>query len=252
MITKSDLQAVLDDITAEERGKLPEPPTVEEMLAYRRGELSAPHEARVRELLVRFPELLRALATPLPDEPAPGDADSLSVDEIDRRWASLQKRLGTSGEGRLLQFWRAAGAIAAALAVVFGALFWHERSELNKPRAVWDQQDLVPDGGQRGIGDELVTLRAQGDSFLLSALLTNVPPADAYRLEIFDAAANPPRSLWSSDPLPLHPNDTFAILVRRDFLPPGRYRIVVYGVSGARQEPVGSYSLRVPAEKQRS
>ena len=60
MITKSDLKAVFDQMTAEERQRLPEPPTVEEMLAYRRGELSADEESRVRELLICYPELLRA------------------------------------------------------------------------------------------------------------------------------------------------------------------------------------------------
>lgn len=221
MITKSDLEAVLAEMNAEDRARLGEPPTAEEMLAYRNGELSAEEEARVRALLVCYPELARALVTPF--EP----------------------------EHRVLQFRHAWTALAAALALLFGALFWHAESnarrlanELSTPR-VSDFELLMPDG-QRGPGEASATLTAQGESFLLGVPLINEPNFDTYRLEIADTAATAPRTLWSSGPLHRGANDTFAILVPRAFLPPGKYAVVLHGVSGARDERLTSYAFRVP------
>jgi hypothetical protein len=81
MIMKSDLQAVLDELRTEDRRTRAEPPTAEEMLAYRAGELSGDEEARVRELLICWPELLRALMTPYPDD----DDASLPAEVVERQ-----------------------------------------------------------------------------------------------------------------------------------------------------------------------
>lgn len=244
MITKSDLKAVFDQMTAEERQKLPEPPTVEEMLAYRRGDLSGEDEARVREMLICYPELLRALSTPLPDDAGPEDPDYLSEEQLDRRWDSLQQHIHGSRDGRVLQF-RAALAIAATLAVVFGALFWHERMELRKPQVVWEQLTLLPDG-RRGGGEASTPLTAN-EPVLLVPSMVNQAPYDTYRLEIVDMAVDPPRSLLKSEAMPKRSDGSVAILVGPEFFKPGKYKLLLYGVSGARQEPLSTYSFHVPS-----
>jgi len=244
----------------EDRRRLGEPPTAEELLAYRRGELSVAEEARVRELLVCYPELARALTVPFPVEgAAPGDPDFLTDAEFATHWASLQKRVHDEDavatrpeEARVLQFWRRAStALAAALLLAFGGLLWQAQSrarlakELGDPRVTSEEQLLLPDG-QRGGGDGSLTLAAEGDSFLLIAPLVGGSQFPRYRLEIVDLSTTPPRALWSSTALHRRFNDTFAILVPRPFLKPGRYQIVLSGVDGAHEERLATYTLRVP------
>lgn len=236
MITKTDLQAVLDEMRAEDRKTRVEPPTVEEMLAYRNGELSGDEEARVRELLICWPELLRALMTPYPED----DAEALPPDVMERQWAAMRREIGASGGGgRVLSFRNALTAIAAALAVIFGALLWQAKLDSRRPRAL-PQQILLPDA-QRGPGDGAATLTPDGDAYLLVPTVIGDQQFEAYRFEITDAAG---RTAWRSELLHRNEDDTFAVLVPRAFLPPGRYKLALYGVNGARREPIETYTLR--------
>jgi hypothetical protein len=228
---------------AEERERLGEPPTAEEVLAYTRGELPAHEAARVCERLVAYPDLVRTLTAEFPaDAATPGDPDYMSDDEFAKHWASMQKRLPRKEGGRVVQFWPVISAIAATLAIVFGALFLQQRAELMRPRVAWDQQDLRPDGS-RGFNDNAVTLQAQGESFLLVLRPPATPVFDSYRLEI--VSSNPERSLWKSEKLPWRVDD-IPILVRRSFFKPGKYQVILYGESGGQEERVNTYSLRVP------
>jgi hypothetical protein len=242
MTTKSQWHAANRALMSEDRQRLGDPPSAEEVLAYTRGELPAHEAARISERLVAYPDLVRTLTTEFPVDPAtPGDPDYMSDDEFAEHWASLQKRMPGKGGGRVVQFWPAVSAIAATLAIVFGALFWQERAERMRPR-VEDQQDLRQDGS-RGIDDNAVTLQAQGESFLL--VLRPPPTAvyDSYRLEI--VSPTPERSLWTSEKLPWRADD-IPILVHRSFFKSGKYQVVLYGESAGREERVSTYSLRVP------
>ena len=64
MITRNDWDDALDAWVEEERERLGGPPSPREIAGYLRGELSTAERARVRALLVYYPEL-----TPLLDEP---------------------------------------------------------------------------------------------------------------------------------------------------------------------------------------
>jgi hypothetical protein len=235
MINKADLQAVLDEMKAQDRRTRVEPPTVDEMLAYRRGALSGDDEARVREQLLCWPELLRALMTPYPDDAA----GALPPEVVERQWQAMKREIGAGG--RVVSFRNALTAIAAALAVIFGALLWQARMELRRPRAL-PQQILLPDA-QRGAGDGATMLTGTADAWLLTPTLIGEQRFDAYRFELVDANN---RSVWKSGAIRRSEDDTLAVLVPRPFLPPGRYKLILYGVSGARQEQLESYSVRVP------
>ena len=65
MTTKSDWDAVRQDMTAEQRRKPGEPPAIEEMLAYSRGELSGEDAQRVQAWLAANPEMAQALTQPV-------------------------------------------------------------------------------------------------------------------------------------------------------------------------------------------
>jgi hypothetical protein len=257
MITHSELQTVYRDLIAEDRYRLGDPPTVEELLAWERGDLSPEQAARVRQLLDCYPELARALATPFPSaDPLPGDPAFLTGDVVDAQWASLQKRMhGTEAaaqgpaEARILRFWRGATlALAAALVLAFGGLLWQKQAntrlqkQLTQPTLRWEEQLLTPGGG-RGANPAAQVLLMEGDVFHLVGSLGEPGTFSQYRVEI--AGGEPPVPLWSSS-AQRSDNDTFAILVPHAFLPPGQYEVILYGVNGAREERLTTYSVRVP------
>ena len=239
MIRKSDWQAVQQEMIAADRQQLGEPPTAEEMLAYSRGELSSEEEARVRALLVAYPELAQALTAPFPT----GDDDSLSSEEVSKRWKSFQSRIHGKEvpRGKVLQFWRASTALAAGLALVFGGLLWREMS--HEPRVLPDPQQLYADGHRGGAG-EAVTLTGSDEVFVLIVPLYNPGAFEQFRLEIVDAGPGA-RTLWRGEVQPRRPDDTFRIEVPRSYLDAGRYRVVLYGVDGAREQRIDTYTIRV-------
>lgn len=250
MTNESDWQAVQQEMTAEDRRKLGEPPTAEEMLAYTRGELPAETAARVRAWLVCNPDLARALMQPFPaDDAKPGDPDFLSPEELARHWTSLQQRIhapATARMGRLLQFPSRWTALAAALALVFAGLYWQAESkvrrldrELREPRAL-ESQLLLPDG-RRG-GDQATPLTANGEHIVLDLALFNASRYETYRVEMSDETRPP----WRSAAIRAADEEKLSVDVSREYLKPGKYRIVVYGLEGARQVRLDSYTLRVP------
>jgi RNA polymerase sigma factor (sigma-70 family) len=248
MITKSDWQAVHARLLAERRETLGDPPTVEEMLAYSRGELSRDDEERVRALLVSYPELLRALTVEFTDDDAqPGDPDYLPEPVVARQWDAFQGRIRgrqRSDGGRVLQFWRASAAVAAALAIAFGALLWRAQSQLDRPRVLsWQEQVLQPEGRQRGGGEVVKTFSPNAELLLLAVSLLNEQEFPLYRLEIA-SAADPSRPIWRNSGA--KPQDAaFTVAIPRKFLASGTYRLTVYGINGAREEQLDTYAFRV-------
>lgn len=243
MITKSEFQNANEDLMSDERLRLGDPPTAEEVTRYMRGELSSEEEQRIRERLSCDPDLLRALIAEFPVEGAsPGDPDYLSDREFEVHWAKIQSRLHS---GRVVQFWRTIGAIAAALAITFGALLWRAETELRRerttPQVAWDQQLLMPDG-QRGGVETSPTITAKGEKFLLVTPIVGTSSFDDYRLDIVEGD----RTLWSSPTLHRGDQEAFEVLVPRAFLKRGKYQIVMSGVSGARQERVATYTFHMP------
>jgi hypothetical protein len=90
-------------------------------------------------------------------------------------------------------------------------------------------------------------LTANGESYLLVPALGSEVTADELRADIVDAA-NPSRTVWSGDAVRRTSSGSFVILVPRDSLKPGTYRLMVYGVTGEREEPLNSYTFRVRAQ----
>jgi hypothetical protein len=267
MNTKSDWQEVNRQLREESRGSGAEPPTAETLVAYKRGELSEEQAEHVREWLVTYPELARMVAEPFPAAAEPGDPDFLSEDELDTRWNALQARMErpsnvvayAPAEGRVLQFWRAGAALAAALAMVFGALTWSAETRASKaetqagklakqltlPRVISEEQLLLPDG-RRGGNDPAAVLTTAGDSFLLVAPLLGEKHFESYRIELISAATGDSQPLWVSSSLQPRQEGTFEILVPREFLVAGKYRLELYGLAGAEQEHLNSFTIRVP------
>jgi hypothetical protein len=256
MTSNSDWQAVQQEMTAEERRKLGEPPTADEMLAYTRGELSGETAGRVRAWLACNPDLARALMQPFPEDDAkPGDPDFLSQEELAKHWASLQHRIHDSSNAsaaRVFQFPSRWTALAAAVALVFAGLFWQAESkarrlagELHDPRAL-ESQMLLPDG-RRGEEQQSTPLIAKGDHVVLKLALFDASRFETYRVEMRDENASSSRLPWRSAAIGAADDETLSINVSRAYLKPGRYRIMVYGIEGVSEKPLDSYALRVPS-----
>ena len=89
-------------------------------------------------------------------------------------------------------------------------------------------------------------LTARGESVLLVTPLIGEHKFSTYRLEIVNLQSS--RAIWTSPDVQRREDDAFAIVVPRRFLEPGKYQIVIYG-RGTRDEPLATYSLRVPATR---
>lgn len=240
----SDWTAVHEQMLAEARQKLGAPPTAEELLAYSRGELPPDEEERVRALLVCYPDLARTLLCPGEDEIVP----ELTQEQIAADWKSLQKKIhGTRSDdrgGNVLPFWRFSAAIAATLAVVFGGLLWRARSELAEPR-VPVEYSLQPEGGVRGGGDPSEAITIGGNVVLFVGRIGEDRGFDQFKAELADAA-KPGRRLWISAPFRVDGADHFSIFVPANRLERGRrYRVVLYGVDGTREERLETYSILI-------
>jgi hypothetical protein len=233
MITKSVWQAAHEEMTAEDRRRLGDPPTADEVLAYSRGELDAAEETRVRQLLVAYPEMALALAVPFPEDDEP-----MSTAEVDRHWSEFRRRMPVE-QAKVLQFWRASAALAAAIALMLGVLLWRAQAKLEQPRAL-QQAVLEPDGPTRGGSDGETTVKPTGESILL-IIPVGAPVSRDYRVDLVGAQ----RKLWRSKPL-RDESGTFSIVVPSKLLEPGSYQVVLYGIDGGAEEKLATYSLRVP------
>lgn len=238
MTTKSTWQEVHDQLIEDDRRKLGEPPTAEEVEAYLDGTLSEEEEARVRALLVAYPELARTLTHPFPSEE---DGDVFSDDELTRRLGQLQP-LGAAARTNVVPFraLSAALAVAATLALVFGALLWEARRELGRPHLAAAGEEILPDG-RRGGGDRAIPVGLAGEPLVLMVSIADQPEFPKYRLEIVDAGG---KRIWQSEPAERPEDEAFNIVVPRGVLREGRYQIVVIGVDGVEQQ-LSKHSFRV-------
>lgn len=234
MIDRTDWQAVRDAMIADDRAKLGEPPTVDELLAYERGELSPEDAERVQRLLVAYPELARAYATPFPPEDT-----ELPAEVIERQWQAFRGEDHRERVARVLPFWRWSAAIAAAMAIVFGAMLWHAHEEMLRPHVLPDAIVLPPDG-QRGV-EGTTTIAVNGESILLI-----VPVAgdyETYRLDLVRGDAH--ERVWSSGELHRSTNDSFNIEVPARTLRSGTYQVIAYGLRGNAEAAVATYTVHV-------
>ncbi len=243
MMNRSDWNAVRDTLIADDRAKLGDPPTVDELLAYERGELSQEDAERVQQLLIAYPELARAYATPFPSDDA-----ELPADVIDRQWNALRagNRAGSGSGARVLQFWRGLAAVAAAAAIVFGAMLWQTRTEQLRPHVLPEAVSLMPDG-RRGLAEQPLSITPTGDSVLLAVSIIGSTDYETYRLEL--VRGEPHQRVWSSEPVRATSDHYFNVEIPSRALPAGTYQVIAYGLRGNAQEEVATYTieLRRPA-----
>jgi hypothetical protein len=246
MTNKSEWQEANRRLLAEQREKLGDPPTAEEMLAYSRGELSESEEERIRDLLVAYPDLARMYAAPFPEEGEAGVSD----ERVAAGFETLRQHLGTSAVPLRTPVRRyLPTTIAAALALLFFGLFVqaesrarnHERGHV--PNVLGAPQELSPVNNR---GPEKPTvLQKDGEAYLLKPQLISRVRYPHYSIELYDAAG----VIWTSHAAQAAEDNTFQIVIPHDFLRPGAtYQLRIFGVDGETRQHLGSYDVQAPAE----
>jgi hypothetical protein len=244
MITKTDWQSVNRELLAEQRRRLGDPPTAEEIEAYTQGKLSPAEEERVRDLLACYPELARTLVAPFPDdEPQPGDPDYATDAQLAQRWEALQQRMGQESavpRERVVQFPRIVTTLAAALALVFAGLWVRAQSELRRPQVLTPVHLQSSEEGVRGPGVQTTTVR-RGDLLLITPRVVN---ANFTEFEV-RIEQNGKLPLWKSGPLPPSDDIGFSVVVPAALLRPDEYEVIVYGINPLPELELERSSLRI-------
>lgn len=255
---RDDLLTSLKAIMAARREELGEPPTPEELLAYRDGRLSPEERRQLEARIAIHPDAARALAdlAAFPEvEAAPGVPD-LSDEEIETRWPAFRAQLA-SLPGRppvperplsTARRWPPAGRLAAA-AVAIVAVGWaggflsgRASRELPEPAINVSIAELAPKraGGERGV--KAVEMGERSEALVLILGAPEGEGFSEYEAEVLDARG---ARIWSREGL--HPTQlgTFHLSFPRGVLAPGRYRILLSGREGERKALLATYELRL-------
>ncbi len=239
-------------------------PTLQELVAYRAGELSPEGDDRIQEHLTQCrdcAQLLLDLAEfeqfpPPPEEMAPVDA------RTEASWKRLRARLGEREEDgeaeqdevvpalaplrpwKEVPLWRRPvipWALAAGLALCSVGLWQHsgrlqsEIGRLSAPRLNVPVEDLSM-GETRGARPETPVLRGGG-------VLVLFPPADAAEYEVEVVAADGAVVIQ-----PLRGpavDEVLTLSIPSEFLPVGRYSARLYGLGDGERKLLKEYAFEI-------
>jgi hypothetical protein len=221
---------------AAERERLGGPPTAEEVVACQRGELPVDEAARVRALLVYYPELTSLL---IESDPEPVD-DELSEFELARDRAAIHRRIAAKPRFQFRVLMEVAAGVTIAL---LGGLLIHARTENREPylQARHELRNVLTRGGG---SDVPFDLPASSDRYLLALTLAKHYDYAAYRIDIVDLTPSGPKTLRSiSGATPV--DGTFELSVPPELLASGSSRIDVNGVDNGRAHLLESFPIRV-------
>lgn len=244
-----DLDRLFERLAQEEgsKGDPEEHPSVETLTAYHANELSAEEDARIQEHLAscrRCAEIVLDFDSFLA-EPA-GEPEVASL-EVASEWRRLRKKIREDGEiqeerpAPFLPSWKTAYAVAAVLFFGVVGLFLYSlslRRELEQPVAILEVLTLVA-GDTRGEDREIQEIRLP--HFLDLRVSLPGPPYPEYRVEVRDPEGRLLRDVSFGEEGEMG----HAVLLPKRFLPPGEYRLELFGVREGHREPLARHVVRV-------
>ena len=274
--SKTMIQAIMAD-----KGAGTEPPTPDELLKFRQGTLAPEDLEDLLERAAVSPETARALLdTSRFPEMSLADEPPLSEERMAFQWQRFQERWRPAGEapapdpstpdastpdastpdtsandntpaahGRkswpALHSVRFAQAAAAVLLVttlgLTGALLRQPSGEEAGIRLNLPIVELVPESesGERN-NAEHVELPAAADGLLVVLTLRDRRSYPVYEAEIQGPSG---AVLWHSRRIQRAPEGFFTLELPRGFLPPGRSRILLWGIDGERRDALAVYPI---------
>jgi hypothetical protein len=269
---QDDLETAVKAIMAARREELGEPPSPEELLAYRDGRLEPEKRARLETAMALHPDAARALAdlAAFPDvEAAPGTPEipEITEEDVTARWQAFQKRLperpagvlnSKVGEGLApsraggrissRRRWRAPWLAAAAL-VLFGfgwlAGFFEHMWQGAGPEINVQTAELLPRHGDEPRSAPSPVELQDGSEELMLVLggdLHGEHTFREYEADVQDAAG---RRLWSRHGLRPTAMGTFQLAFHRAAFRPGTYRIDLFGRGPEGRIRLATYDLRL-------
>jgi len=243
------LRQAIRELTAEERRRLTDHPTPNELVDYHAGDLTPEERERIQDHLTLCPACVQALLhlDTFPDPQALRPDEQISDDRITGEWERFRERTGESRRPPPRHIPRPAlvpWALAACLLVAVLGL----TVELGRLRL---QVDTL---SQPRPGVEIVTLFSRGENVERSGggpeAIAPSPWADRLVLLLdapairqfpsYEAAilAEGGSEIWRGGGLNRSPEGTLALEVPRRLLPAGAYRIHLFGT-----EPTGPVAL---------
>ncbi len=265
----SEVEAVVRTLVREGRQRIGDPPSVEELMAYHRNELSEQEADQMQERLAHYPDsvcLLDALAS-YPYEGEPGDPEYLSDEELEQAWEAVQdhlhyeakvvplrKEAARPSDDKIFSFdLRPVAAIAACLLVAVAGTWFIRQGEVNElsralksPSSDVESQLLIPDGLRtaRG-GGPSIQLPTGSEEYYLNLSVIEAPQFRDYRIEILDPADPGATPLWSEDGVERRRGDTFELLLPRDFLTVRKIEIRLYGLDEQGKTLLATYTVEL-------
>ena len=268
---QDDFDTAVKAIMAAKREELGEPPSPEELLAYRDGRLEPEKRTRLETAMALHPDAARALAdlAAFPDvEAAPGTPE-VTDEDVTARWQAFQKRLperpaltpspvrgggegartGEGARGRGHRRWRTSWLAAAALVLFglgvltgFAVRAWRGTSG---PAINVQITELLPRQGDELRSAPSPVERPKESEELLLVLGGDLHGEHAfaqYEAEVHDAAG---QRLWSRRGLRPTALGTFQLAFHRAALRPGTYRIDLFGRGAEGRTRLATYDLRL-------
>lgn len=252
-------------MAAEARDEAQEHPSPDTLLAYDAGELGEEPAAGVRRHLAVCPECARTvldLASFPEVEPAPGVVALTDSGEA-ASWRRILDRLAAeeaqpkaappreSRPARPPRAWVMPLLAAALVAVSLGLGLWvfqlYQVEEAG-PGASANVHviELTPLGGSVPRGPAEETVPAGMGSIVLELGVADLRAFSDYRMTV--RRDEPGGEPWRLRGLKRQPDGHFSVLVPREFLPAGRYRIELEGVGEEGAERLAEYELTISYE----
>ncbi len=250
-----DWKATLDEILAERRKELGDPPSADDMIALRAGELSDAERSALLEHAAVDPEVARELFGVL-RFPEPGDDEVGESDEdgVGERWRALRERLRAEGDLPVKTSaprrvaWLPLAAmfvLGVGLSLLVGRLRDGDPvagARIAAPRINLSIVELLPVGdevsGPRG-APEVVTVAAGAGGLVLALAVPDLAPERGpFRLELTrgDGTASTVEGLTPGA------GGVFMLDLPREDLTGGRHQLRLLDREG---RPVASFELEV-------
>ncbi|HEX7185468.1 MAG TPA: hypothetical protein VF756_26835 [Thermoanaerobaculia bacterium] len=267
MSGQDDFRTSLKAIMAAKREELGEPPTPEELLAYRDGRLDLVERQRMEARIAVHPDAARALAdlAAFPNvEPAPGTPE-LTDEEIGARWQSFRRRLPELPKPEPVKEEEspapatvvpigahrrpfglplaAAATVALTAGLAGGFLIGRASHDVSESYVNVHIAELTPvtEEGERS-APAPVEMPERSEELMLILAAEEGEAFPDYEAEIVDPNGVP---VWTRMGLRPTSLGNFHLSFRRGALESGMYRIHLYGRDGERRTRVATYELRL-------